>query len=227
LVVEGIVRHTAASSVVVSSRGLREGLALGDTDGEMPTPRWVRTISVATLAARFATWNRETSNRRATIAGRLHESLDVEAGAFVRELLEHASTLVDVGRAIDYYDRFAHAATIVTAADLAGFGHEGLGMLAGIVRQADTDLNLGPYRRLISADNREEVLRAATALALADELNRRIPPGRPATVSCTWHPGAFMVAAPVPSGWRPRAVAERFPRVFGRPLHVVSAEDVP
>ena len=37
-----------------------------------------------------------------------------------REMLGHAATLLDVGRAIDYYDRFEHAAMIVTAADLGG-----------------------------------------------------------------------------------------------------------
>jgi hypothetical protein len=66
------------------------------------------------------------------------------------------------------------------------------------------------------------VLRAATVLALADELKRRIPPKLPAVISCTWHPAAFVVEGPFPAGWRPRGVAERFRQVFGRPLHVLS-----
>ena len=66
------------------------------------------------------------------------------------------------------------------------------------------------------------MLRAATVLALADELKRRIPSSEPAVISCTWHPSAFVVEAPLPSGWRPRGVAERFRQVFGRPLHVMS-----
>ena len=137
-------------------------------------------------------------------------------------MLVHASTVLDVGRAIDYYDRFEHAAMIVTAADLGGFTHGTLGILSAILRQADDDIRLGPYRRLISDADRPAVLRAATVLALADELKRRIPASRPATISCTWHPSAFVVQGPLPSGWHPRGVADRFRQVFGRPLHVIA-----
>ena len=59
-------------------------------------------------------------------------------------------------------------------------------------------------------------------LALADELKRRIPPSQPAVISCTWHPTAFVVRGPLPTGWQPRGVADRFRQVFGRPLHVHS-----
>jgi exopolyphosphatase/pppGpp-phosphohydrolase len=156
------------------------------------------------------------------LATRLHESLDPEARDAVREMLVHASTILDVGRAIDYYDRFEHAAMIVTASDLGGFTHETLGILSAILRQADDDIRLGPYRRLIAGGERQGVLRAATVLALADELKRRIPASLPASISCSWHPSAFVIEGPLPSGWRPRALAERFNRVFGRPLHVMS-----
>jgi len=126
----------------------------------------------------------------------LHDTLDPEARDAVREMLVHASTVVDVGRAIDYYDRFEHAAMIVTSADLGGFTHETLGILSAILRQADDDIRLGPYRRLIDGGDRSAVLRAATVLALADELKRRIPHELPAVISCTWHPAAFVVEGP-------------------------------
>jgi exopolyphosphatase/pppGpp-phosphohydrolase len=177
---------------------------------------------VATLAARFATWHARSAERRAGLAGRLHEVLDPEAREPLPEMLEHASMLLDVGRAIDYYQRFEHAAMIVTSADLAGFSHGALAALTGILRQADDDARLGPYGRLIASSERKAVFRAATTLALADELNRRIPSTADATVSSTWHPGAFVVVAPVPRGWQPRAVADRFRRAFGRPLHVIA-----
>ncbi len=65
LVVLAVMRHLGAERVVVSSRGLREGLALGDPSAGIPTPRQVRTISAATLAARFATW--DPNGRRAPV----------------------------------------------------------------------------------------------------------------------------------------------------------------
>ena len=222
LVLLEIMAAFGVDRIVVSSRGVREGLALGGDDAAVPPSRWVRTISIATLSARFATWDARSAERRTTLATRLHESLDPEAGTQVREMLVHASTVLDIGRAIDYYDRFEHAAMIVTAADLGGFTHETLGILSAILRQADDDIRLGAYRRLIATEDRPAVLRAATVLALADELKRRIPSSEPAVISCTWHPSAFVVEAPLPSGWRPRGVAERFRQVFGRPLHVMS-----
>ena len=222
LVIREVIRHLDADRVIVSSRGLREGLALAESGGTIPPPRFVRTISVATLAARFATWDAKGAERRAGLASRLHESLDPEARDDLREMLEHAATLLDVGRAIDYYQRFEHAAMITTAADLAGFSHGALATLTAILRQAHDDARLGPYARLLPGPDRPAVLRAATALALADELNRRIPPGVPARISTAWHPGAFVVVAPVQAGWRPRGLADRFRSAFGRPLHVVA-----
>jgi exopolyphosphatase/guanosine-5'-triphosphate,3'-diphosphate pyrophosphatase len=218
-----VISALGGDRIVVSSRGVREGLALGGPDAPLPAPRWVRTISIATLSARFATWDGNSADRRTMIATRLHETLDPEASDAVREMLVHASNVLDVGRAIDYYDRFEHAAMIVTSADLGGFTHEALGILSAILRQADDDIRLGPYRRLIEGVDRSAVLRAATVLALADELKRRIAPELPAVIGCAWHPAAFVVEGALPAGWRPRGVAERFRRVFGRPLHVLSS----
>src|SRR5207344_1471295 len=61
LVVAEIARQLRADSVLVSSRGLREGLALGG-EARIPSPAWVRRISIATLGARFATWNPATAD---------------------------------------------------------------------------------------------------------------------------------------------------------------------
>jgi exopolyphosphatase / guanosine-5'-triphosphate,3'-diphosphate pyrophosphatase len=217
LVIHGVMRYVGASKLVVSSRGVREG-------GVPPHKDWVRTISVNTLAARFATWDAETADRRASIATQLHEALDPEGTPWVHEMLRHAATLLDIGRAIDYYDRYEHAAMIVTAADLAGFTHAGLGALTAILRQADDDTRLGPFGRMIEPEDRPAVLKAATVLTLADELNRRIAPGAPAPLSCNWLRSGFEVVAPVPGGWHPRGVAHRFRRNFGAPLLVVANE---
>jgi len=226
LVIQTIMRHVGADRIVVSSRGLREGLALATEAANVPSPEWVRNISMATLAARFATWVPAAAERRARLADELLEALDPASPLRVREMLGHAAVLLDVGRAIDYYDRFEHAAMIVTAADLGGFSHADLGALTAILRQADDDTRLGPYGRLVDKDDRDAVLRAATALTLADELNRRIPPDVPSPISCNWMRGGFEIVAPVPSGWHPRGVSRRFEKVFGQPLLVVANESV-
>ncbi|HEX7248333.1 MAG TPA: Ppx/GppA phosphatase family protein [Actinomycetota bacterium] len=227
VVIQGIAKHLGASEIVVSSRGLREGLALATSGATAPSPTWVRSISVATLAARFRTWNAAAAERRTSLAAELLAALDPSASSRLREMLAHAATLLDIGRAIDYYDRFRHAANIVIAADLAGFSHADLGALTAILRQADDDTRLGPYARLVPDADRAAVLQAATVLTLADELNRRIVPGAPAPISGNWMRNGFEVVAPVPGGWRPRGVARRFRSVFGGDLLVVANDSGP
>jgi exopolyphosphatase / guanosine-5'-triphosphate,3'-diphosphate pyrophosphatase len=224
LIVQGVADRVGARAVVVSSRGLREGLALDRFGDDIPPAGWVRTISIATLASRFTTWSADGGARRAQLAAAVHQATDPESPDGVREMLGHAANVLDVGRAIDYYDRFGHAAMVVTAADLAGFSHADLGLLTAILRQADDDIRLGPYGRLVDSKSRTAVLRAATALALADELNRRMQPGVAPTLSCTFRPRGFELVAPVSPGWRPRGVADRFRHVFGRPLIVVPTD---
>jgi hypothetical protein len=63
------------------------------------------------------------------------------------------------------------------------------------------------------------------ALALAEELHRRIPPTEPPSLKCTWR-GRFEVEAPVPAPWELRNVADRFRAVFGAKLSVVPAPDL-
>jgi exopolyphosphatase/pppGpp-phosphohydrolase len=150
----------------------------------------------------------------------MHAILDVSGEPQITEMLGHAATLLDVGRAIDYYERFDHAATIATMADLAGFAHDDLGILAAILRQADEDARLGRFGQLIDDASKKSVLRASTILALAEELHRRIPPSAPSPLVNVRLEDVFEVAASVPQGWRPRRIADRFREVFGVPLVV-------
>jgi exopolyphosphatase/guanosine-5'-triphosphate,3'-diphosphate pyrophosphatase len=219
-----VIEVVGAREVLVSSRGLREGIALDELSDGLPSPMRVRSASITNLAGRFATWDRRAASRRAEIAERVFAQVEPEAREDIREMLGHAATIVDVGRAIDYYDRFEHAAILIAAADLGGFSHHGLGVLSAILRQADEDGRLGPFRGLLDEEDREPVIRAAAVLFLADEMNRRIPPGGRAEVACGWTRHGFKVSAPVPRGWRPRGLEQRFRDAFGRPLTVESVE---
>ena len=219
LVVHGVMEHLGARRLVVSSRGIREGLALDSFGRSVPPASWVRTISVLTLARRFATWDARIADRRTAIVTKIFDALDATSPSSIREMLTHAASLVDIGRAIDYYDRFEHAAMVVLTADLAGFSHADLAALATILRDAGDDTSAG---RLVDEQDRAVVDRAAATLALAEELLRRIDPAGPADVACAWTGEGFEVTAPVPGGWRPRAVADRFAAAVGRPLRIVA-----
>jgi exopolyphosphatase/guanosine-5'-triphosphate,3'-diphosphate pyrophosphatase len=226
VVVLTVMRQLRAERLLISSRGLREGLALGESD-RVPTPQDVRTISVATLATRFATWEAGVAARRVSLATQLIDALDPEVGPSMRELLAHAASLVDIGKAIDHYERWEHTAMIATTADLAGFSHEGLVSLAAMLRHAGEHTSLGSYARLIPPEDRPGLRRAAVALALAEELHRRIPAAESAALTCTWRRGRFEVQAPVPAGWRPRTILDRFRGAFGAKLSIVPAPDAP
>ena len=139
-------------------------------------------------------------------------------------MLDHAATILDIGRAIDYYDRFEHAAMLITASDLGGFSHGDLALITAILRLAGGG-RLGAHRGLVDKRDREAIRHGGAVLELADELNRRIRPGRSADVRCRWDKDGFTVVAPVPAGWRPRGPAERFRQVFGRRLHVEASGD--
>jgi exopolyphosphatase / guanosine-5'-triphosphate,3'-diphosphate pyrophosphatase len=220
------MRHLGVEELMISSRGLREGLALGDHPS-IPTPREVRSISAATLASRFATWDPVAAARRGALAAQLIEALDPDATTSVKELLAHASYLLDIGKAIDHYERWEHTAMIVTTADLAGFSHGGLAALSAILLHAGEHTSFGPYARMIPPEERPALRRAAVALALAEELHRRIPVGDPATITCTRRRGRVEVMAPVPAGWRPRTILDRFRGAFGAKLSIVPAPEPP
>ena len=74
---------------------------------------------------------------RATEA--LIAALDPELNGELREVLLYAAGLLDIGRSVDFYNRHEHTTSIVLAADLSGFAHRAIALLAAIVRLADKD----------------------------------------------------------------------------------------
>jgi exopolyphosphatase/pppGpp-phosphohydrolase len=137
----------------------------------------------------------------------------------VREALEHAATILDVGRSVDYYRRWEHAADIVVSADLYGFTHRSIALMAALIlRAGNRRPSIEPYSTLVDARERRNVSRAAVLLALADEVERRIPKGKPVSVESQTGRNGVILAVPVPHDWEPAEIASRFQRVFGREL---------
>lgn len=228
LVVLAVMEAVGATDLLVSGRGLREGVALDALGSRMPSPRQVRAASVGNLARRFTTWDPMSASRRGRIAATLLTAAVPDAPDDVREMLAHASTIVDAGRALDYYDRFEHAAGIVVAADLGGFGHEDVAILTTILHQAGEGGRTGPFRVLVPRELRDTLSAAAVVLTLADEIDRRLPADRSADdVRVAWLREGLVVSVPVTAAWRPREVSERFRRVFHRPLLIEAGERHP
>jgi exopolyphosphatase/guanosine-5'-triphosphate,3'-diphosphate pyrophosphatase len=225
IVVEALIEAVEADDVLVSGQGLREGIALATLTGGggVNRPDEVRRGSIEALAGRFATWNAEVANTRVDVVATLADSLGLDPDRERREMLEHAATILDAGKAVDYYDRYQHAASIALAADLAGYSHRQLALLAAILREADGTRTGKSFRPLLDAQDRAWVHRAGILLVLADEVVRRTPPGEPASITCEVHGGTVMIAAPALGAWQPRALANRFRGAFHKRLAIEEA----
>jgi exopolyphosphatase / guanosine-5'-triphosphate,3'-diphosphate pyrophosphatase len=219
LVVQAALESLGASELIVSGQGLREGVAYEEFAATMPSTAAVRRESVAAIAARFSSWDAERARRRVRLALGLWDAMRPGAGDDVREALEHAATMLDTGRSVDYYRRWEHAAEIVVSADLHGFSHRSIALMAAlIVRAGNKRPGIDPYSALIDARERRNVSRAAVLLALADEVERRVPKGKPVSVQSQTGREGVVLAVPVPHDWEPVEIAGRFQRVFGREL---------
>ena len=74
------------------------------------------------------------------------------------------------------------------------------------------------YRPLLGPEDRRPVARQATFLAIADEIERRIPPGKALPVACEERKRQVIVHAPLFDGYRQGLLADRFHRAFGKRL---------
>jgi exopolyphosphatase/guanosine-5'-triphosphate,3'-diphosphate pyrophosphatase len=219
--VDALMGVVGADRVLLSGLGIREGLAHSLWSDEVPDVGAVQESSLASLSSRFWGVDRERSARRVGLAASLaHRLLATVPGEIVQALL-HAARLVDVGRSVDFFDRYRHAAAIVLETDLDGFSHRQIALISGVIRCAD-DGGWDPteHSPLLRGGDREAVRRAGVILALADEIEVRCPTGEPAALKCRVSKLGVSLKIPTLAGWRPRGLGVRFERVFGRRLSV-------
>ncbi|MDP9341399.1 MAG: Ppx/GppA family phosphatase [Actinomycetota bacterium] len=219
-----MLEAAGASRLIVSGQGLREGVAL-DALSLSPSPAAeAREASVLALVSRFPAWSSERASRRAEIGTALLESLDGEVDAAARERVAHAAVVLDIGRSVDYYRRHVHAADIVTEADLAGFSHRELALLATVIKGAgDEGTRWQDYRPLLTSADGGLVARESAILELADEMEHRLPPGEAPEVICEVRRKSVVLLAPIHDPWRRESLAGRFARAFGKKL-VIQAD---
>jgi exopolyphosphatase/guanosine-5'-triphosphate,3'-diphosphate pyrophosphatase len=220
LAVDELMSFLHAARVRVSGQGVREGLAYSLLNAEPPPAATVRAMSVASLAARFDTWDARKAERRRSVAAALATALDPDEPREMLEALDHAANLVDIGRALDFFDRHAHVAQLVVATDLDGFSHRQVALIAAVIRAARGDVDVRSWSPLLAREDRDRIRRAGVLLALADDIEERCPRGGAVKLTC--RPGRRVVTVRVPRmlAWRPRELARRFERAFGRRLVV-------
>jgi exopolyphosphatase/guanosine-5'-triphosphate,3'-diphosphate pyrophosphatase len=216
-----LMKTLDADRLQVAGQGVREGLALSLISDDLPPASAVRAASVAGLAAAFRAWDDRPAAHRAGVADALFAALEDEYDGSLREMLGHGATLLDIGRAIDFFDRYEHVADIVLSTDLLGFSHRDMALLSALVRSAgDESASLARYQPLLDKDDRRPVDRAATLLALADEIEQRCTVGSPPDVKVQLTKREARLQVPGLVGWRPRRIGPRFEQAFGRRLVV-------
>ncbi len=221
LAIQTLMEVLEAPVVVVSGQGVREGLATSLVTDRLSPPADVRQSSLAALAARFDGCIEEPARRRAMLAESLLGALDLKPDPEVKEALLQASTILDIGRSVDFFDRHEHVADIVLATDLNGFTHRGVALLSAVLRRAgDEDSSQKSYSPLLTAEDRTGIERAAALLVLADDIEERCPDGVEIALDCRVQKDEVELRVPALLAWRPRTVGRRFERAFDRKLVV-------
>lgn len=226
LAVNEVMEFVGASSLHVSGQGLREGAIRGMVSEALPAPEVVRAASVRALCRSFSRWNQPHADRRALLATALYDALMPESDPVLREALEHAAQVIDVGATIDVYNRHARASDVVIDSDLQGFSHRLLIAVAALLLMAERPgTNLKAFRPIIDALPPEDLVRAATILDLADQVERRSPPTELTEATVVVQDDTVEVHAPVSPWWRGQEIGARFALTFERELVLVSALD--
>ncbi len=225
LVVIAAMEALGAHTLMVSGHGLREGIALAELNLPLPEVWEVRRGSVAALASRFSTWDERRALRRVEMVRAILGVADPTMTAEMREVLDHATTLLDVGQSINYYDRWTHAAGVTASADLQGFTHREVALIATtLARLGKARSNLPRYARLCTRDDIKRIDRLAVIIELADELDRRVDGGGPPTFRYDDRRNRVVVSTGLPYAWEPEDLTRRFRTRLGKTLSLRPAE---
>ena len=226
VVAHALMQHLGTDRLLVSGQGLREGLARHPDPPsacakvQLPSLETVRSESLADLVSRFAPRFGQRGERRAELAGRIADAVWHGGNRQIANSLRCAARLLDIGNAVDYYNRLNRTASIIVRTDLPGFTHAESAQIAAILLAAEFETLPRRFQqsRLLCPAEQRLIQQAAVILVTADELDGRLPQGTAANAVTicrhqgNWRittPGWSTVAAPgLPAKWR-KAFAER------------------
>ena len=215
IVASEIAKYFDKRPIIVSGRGIREGLAMSGVINELPSIDEVRRRSIYALGARFDTWDRLRADRRAAIARQMAALLSDHLVNEMSELIPHTARLIDTGRSVNYYDRYAHASNIIEQGELGGFSHRDIGLMSAALRiSASNSSPMSRYRPELKKTDRVTVRRAASVLRIADEMERRLGAKRYSQIVMDADEDRFEVRAPELNAWNPGRFSTRFKRAF-------------
>ena len=233
IISHALTQYTKADGILVSGQGLREGLARhpdlpnDQCPVEVPPLECVRTTSLLDLVGRFVPRFSQRGHRRARVAAAIGEVAWKGHGAEIRQALENAAFLLDIGNAVDFYNRPNRTASIIVRTDLPGFTHRESALVAAILLAVERPILPTRFRcsRLLNPGDLEAIAQAAVALTLAEELDNRLPHQVDAdTVRFERRHGILTVTTPSWSDLAGQGLQEKWQTAFGDTLNFVRCE---
>jgi exopolyphosphatase/guanosine-5'-triphosphate,3'-diphosphate pyrophosphatase len=183
IVLDRIIRYLGCAEIAVSVNGIREGLFFEQfwSHLESPVVSDVRRFGVLNLA-RMYNYEKAHANHVRYLALRLFDQSSAlhGYGTDVRELLEAAALLHDIGTVIGYKGHHRHSANLIRSNGIAGFSTRETVLIALATeyhRKGRPELNEGTV--LFNKDDGRLLLVLSSILRLAEFLER----GRNAIVS--------------------------------------------
>lgn len=216
LVVQAVMDRLLAAELTVAGYGLREGIALGSVTNEAASVDQVRRAAVAALGDQFTAFDGWRAEQRSRLTRRLLlELLRNGQAADLAPVVTAAARLLDIGASIDHYRRHAHSARIVCDANLDGYSHRQVALMAAaIYGVGEREASPKAYVPLLSAADQAIVEQLSAGLALADSLVR-YGSADPETIAIERNNGNVVLAAPVVDPWPLEAPLRRAERAFG------------
>ena len=233
VVAHALMQHLGSSGLLVSGQGLREGLARHPEPPstcvgvQLPPLASVRAESMTDLVGRFAGRFSCRGERRAELAGRIADAVWGGWNRQIANSLECAARLLDIGNAVDYYNRLNRTASIIVRTDLPGFTHAESAQIAAIFLLAETGRLPRRFResRLLRPEELRLLEQAAVLLVVADELDSRMAPAMPANAVQVARAGdGWQIVTP---SWSPVSapnLQNKWRKAFGNDVRIERGE---
>ena len=179
-IVDELLRRFRVNTVVVHTRGVRDGLvremiddaALGGASGDDPAQREAAIERLAAACSGEVEHGRAVAALAGALYDQLREPLDLPAGD--RALLECAARLQDVGYVINYDQHHKHSYHLIRNSRLPGIRPHDLELIANVARY---HRGAHPKRKhdnlaRLSGDEQRRIRHMAAILRLAGGLDR-------------------------------------------------------
>jgi exopolyphosphatase/guanosine-5'-triphosphate,3'-diphosphate pyrophosphatase len=215
LVVQAVMDRLLASELTVAGYGMREGVALNCVTNEAASVEQVQNVAVAALGGHFTAYDGGRAERRMLMTRRVLAQLRPLISAEALLAATAAARLLDIGASIDHYRRHEHSARIVCDANLDGYSHHTLALIAAaLYAVGEREATVKTYAPLLTAADQPVVERIAAGVALADALVR-YGSVDPETISLERTNSHMVLAAPVVDEWPLEAPTRRAEQAFG------------